>query len=664
LPEQVLVSAMAAAAVMGFATAQGAPLALAAIAVFLLSLFWRPARVPRWFARIAPSGLRIALAAVFFMRAGLTIYPLLDDERVAAVALFSGSILVPLLALAVLGTRIWSPAMGAVPLSIAVLAVASFDANPRVRWAQIVGALLGLAYLRVVLHRLEPATASRPGPRRWIGLALFASVAAVMALLLIRFLPWAQPHVEDAAATLLNPSFPVAQAGFSANSKLGDIERLALSRTVVLRVWTPAPRKLRARVLTEFDGRTWHAPRPGWADLPIASTRPMPEDLSGWLAALPGTSFGDGAAASGPEQTRMRVAQAVMVADTLFAPVGVSVAHVRGTRLRANRFGIFEAPGDPVGMYALVHSPVAASAAGEAGGETLAVDDAIDPRLIALAGTLAAGDPAPPLKIARTVHHLARECRYSLDVGAFRSAQPVAEFLFEKKRGYCEYFATAAALLLRLQGVPTRYVTGFSMDAAEPVGGHYVVRESDAHAWIEAWVPERGWIEVDPTPAADYAAVHAERGSLIARVGEWLKARWAEAALAVRTGELRGLSFALSLLLATVIASVAAVLGLRRWRRGARPAPAAAAPAWNGDPDLARVMARLDAAWARHGHARPAHRGPLEHLRRAPPGRLPASLQAASAEVIACYYHSRYGGVAPAPETVRGLARLLEDHPS
>jgi protein-glutamine gamma-glutamyltransferase len=662
--EQALVVAMAGAAIVGFTAVHGARLALLALVPVLSSLLWRPARVPRWIARPAPGILRIALASVFLMRAGLTIYPFLDDERVAAVALITGSVLVPLLAAAVLGTRVWRPAWAAVPLSIALLVVASFDPNPQVRWAQVTEAVLGLAYLTVVRPRLEPPTGGRRTWARAAALAGFAIVAGTLAVVIARFLPWAQPHVEDAAATLLSPSFPVAQAGFSANSKLGDIERLALSRTVVLRVWTPSPRKLRARVLTEFDGHTWHAPRPGWVDLPPARTQALPEDLAGWLAALPGTSFGDAAEASRPEQTRMRVAQAVIVADTLFSPVGVAIAHVRGGRLRSNRFGILEAPADPLGMYALVHAPVAASPAGGADAETLAVPADTDPRLRALADALSVGDPSPAARVARTANHLSRECRYSLDVGAFTSGQPVAEFLFEKKRGYCEYFASAAAVLLRLQGVPARYVTGFSMDASEALGGHYVVRESDAHAWIEAWIPGRGWVEVDPTPAADYAAVHARGASPLAWVQEWLKARWAEAALAVRTGELRRLGGVVAFAFAVVMLPVAAVLGMRRWRRRRAVVAEARAAGWNGDAELARVMQRLDSLWARYGQARPAHRAPLEHLQRVPPGRLPPALQAASADVIACYYDARYGGRFPARETVRGLARRLEDHPS
>ena len=659
--EQALVAAMAGAAIVGFAAVHGARTALASLVVIALSLAWRPARLPRWVMRVAPGVLRVALGSVFLMRAGLTLYPVLDDERVAMVALVTGSLLVPLLAAAVLGTRVWRPALAAVPLSISLLAVASFDPSPGVRWAQVTGALLALAYLAIALPRVEsPIRARAPWPRA-AALGGFALAAGGMAVLLARVLPWAQPHVEDAAATLLNPSFPVAQAGFSANSRLGDIESLALSKTVVLRVWTPSPGKLRGRVLTDFDGRAWRTPRPGWSELPMARPELLPDDLAAWLGALPGTSFGDAIAAGRPEQTRTRVAQAVVVADTLFAPAGLALARVRGPHLRADRFGVLEAPGE-LGVYAVVHAPVRSSGIVVTDPETLAVPEDTDPRLRALAASLAAGDPPPATRLARTLHHLARECRYSLDVGPFRSKQPVAEFVFEKKRGYCEYFASAAAVLLRLQGVPTRYVTGFSMDAAEAVGGHYVVRESDAHAWIEAYIPGRGWIEADPTPGADYAAVHARRVSPFERVSEWVRARWAEAALAVRTGELRRLAAVAAVPVGLLALAGLGLAGLRFWRRRRAPERASPGEGWNGDPEMARVMAQLESLWTRHGHPRPAHRAPLEHLRAVPPGRLPPAVEKAGAEVVACYYDARYGGRSVPRETVSALARRLEDH--
>lgn len=661
--EHALVAALSAVAIGGFAWAHAAGLALLGLVPVALSLAWRPGHVHRWIARIAGGACRVALASVFLMRAGLTLYPVIDDDRVADMALIVGSIVVPLLAMAVLGTRIWRPALAAVPLAIALVVVTSFDPGASVRGLQVAGALLVFAYLAVALPRLEPPAGGRRAWARGAALLAFAAAAGGLAVVLAYVLPWAQPHVEDAAARLLNPTFPVAQAGFSANSRLGDIERLALSRSVVLRVWTPFPRKLRGRVLTEFDGRAWKAPRPGWRDLPPAPLDALPPDLGRWLGALPGSSFGDAGAASRPEAVRTRVAQAIVVADTLFAPAGVAVARVVSPRLRSDRFDVLEAPGDPVGAYALVHAPYSASGKDDGGAETLSVPAETDPRLRALAETLAAGDPPAATKVARTLEYLGRECRYSLEVGAFASRQPVAEFVFDKKRGYCEYFASAAAVLLRLQGVPARYVTGFSMDSAEMVGGHYVVRESDAHAWIEAWIPGRGWVEADPTPAGDYAAVHSRRGSLAERASEWFNARWAEAVLAFHTGELRRLLEALSGPLAALVLAVMAVIGFRL-RRHRRVAPSVSPPeTWTGDPELQAVVARLDSLWARHGCARPPHRPRLEHLRRLPPGRLPPALASASEDVIACYYDARYGGHPPARDAVRGLARRLEDGP-
>ena len=107
------------------------------------------------------------------------------------------------------------------------------------------------------------------------------------------------------------------------------------------------------------------------------------------------------------------------------------------------------------------------------------------------------------------MRHLQAGYRYTLSPGAFRTADPVAEFLFEKKAGYCEYFASAAVLLLRLQGVPARFVKGLSVGPqTDQGGGLHVVRESDAHAWVEAWIPGEGWVEADPTPPGQFADAH------------------------------------------------------------------------------------------------------------------------------------------------------------
>ena len=74
-------------------------------------------------------------------------------------------------------------------------------------------------------------------------------------------------------------------------------------------------------------------------------------------------------------------------------------------------------------------------------------------------------------------------------------------FLFETKTGHCEYFASAMAIMLRLQGVPARLVTGFSATNKNPLTGYFEVRALDAHAWVEAYFPAHGWVTFEPTPA-------------------------------------------------------------------------------------------------------------------------------------------------------------------
>jgi hypothetical protein len=97
---------------------------------------------------------------------------------------------------------------------------------------------------------------------------------------------------------------------------------------------------------------------------------------------------------------------------------------------------------------------------------------------------------------------------------------PVVYFLLEAKRGHCEYFASSLALLLRAMDIPARMVTGFYGGRWNPYGGYLTVRQSDAHAWVEAFIPGRGWVVYDPTPAEGRAPI-AEKG-LWSRLGLWL----------------------------------------------------------------------------------------------------------------------------------------------
>lgn len=97
--------------------------------------------------------------------------------------------------------------------------------------------------------------------------------------------------------------------------------------------------------------------------------------------------------------------------------------------------------------------------------------------------------------------HLAGNYGYTLDFVGRNGDQPLEEFLFTHRSGHCELFASAMVLMLRSQGIPARFVTGFLGSEASPMGYH-IVRQGNAHAWVEAYVPGVGWRTFDPTPAA------------------------------------------------------------------------------------------------------------------------------------------------------------------
>jgi transglutaminase-like putative cysteine protease len=295
---------------------------------------------------------------------------------------------------------------------------------------------------------------------------------------------------------------------------------------------------------------------------------------------------------------------------------------------------------------------------------TLQLPAARDDRLPELAKALGGAGGSHEERVRRTLFHLDRCCRYSLKVPRPASRDPVAGFLFETRRGYCEYFATAAALLLRLQGVPTRYVTGFNVRDESVVAGHYLVRESDAHAWIESYIPGQGWLEFDPTPSAQYAEVHDQsRPGSMAALFERLLALMSELDARLRAGSLlsnlrwalRGAGPALG-----AVALLSGMLVLRRrLSRRSRTVFGGRPNAEELDPHVRELLARVDRLLLRHGHPRPPARAPQEHLDALPQAALEPALRAEAARAVRCFYRARYGGERPAGEEVDELLQRL-----
>lgn len=117
--------------------------------------------------------------------------------------------------------------------------------------------------------------------------------------------------------------------------------------------------------------------------------------------------------------------------------------------------------------------------------------------------------------------------RYSLDAPLAELDHPLEEFLFSRKTGYCEHYATAMVIMLRTIGIPARLVTGFLTTEWNEYGNYYLVRQQDAHAWVEVHLPHSGWITMDPTPpsienvAEEYPAWHA-----LGRMMDTIRLQW------------------------------------------------------------------------------------------------------------------------------------------
>lgn len=151
---------------------------------------------------------------------------------------------------------------------------------------------------------------------------------------------------------------------------------------------------------------------------------------------------------------------------------------------------------------------------------------AIDPRIKRLAQQIGVRSQNEYDEAAAIQRYLMTNYSYTLNFAGPPPADPLANFLFASRAGHCEYFASAMAVMLRSMGVPTRYATGFLPGEYNDLGGDYIIRESDAHAWVEVYFPGYGWIPFDPTPPGD--ASHAGVLDRLSLYWDWFQYTWGE----------------------------------------------------------------------------------------------------------------------------------------
>jgi len=686
-----LAAALAALALALRQTVAATPLAVLAV-VALVTPFLEWFRVPPLLAERLPRlHLRLLLVSALVAWLSRSMGILVLDPTL--VPLVTSALLVPMALAFALASQTFTPGRTLVPATLYLLGLAGLDPAPRGYGASVLPFLrdadhngfaeryLPLAVL--VLLALSTAALVGEGPR-WrrrhvVAVAVSSLLAVTLAATGIAGLPLLQPRVERAFASALDQG----QTGLSGESTLGEFERLATSRRRVLDLRSSLPSggswRLASEVFTRFDGRRWSnaAPRragpkrqgaparppvlrPGPAPGPVGS---LLDGIGSWFLTPPRAM---------PGRVDLRIDQAEVGHWPLLLPRGPLAVTAEAPYLEPDRYGLLRRPGGtPLTLYGGIF-PAGPARLGEAAPltddereESLALPPSVDPRVRGLARTLALEAAEPRGKLEATVRHLQTGYRYTLAPGPFRKGgDPLAEFLFEKKAAYCEYFATAAVVLLRLQGVPARFVKGLSVGPQSDVGGGlHVVRESDAHAWIEAFLPGEGWVEADPTPPGQFASARQPAGAfdrLLQRARAALASAWnrlrargpasflawlgREAASLARRAVREPLAWLLIFL---------AALGpwlVRSWRarqRRPREAPRDAIPAVPAD--LRALVRQLERRWAALGRARPAGRGLLEHARSVAVGR----------EIVAAYYRARFGGEALDPAETTRLREAL-----
>ena len=511
---------------------------------------------------------------------------------------------------------------------------------------------LVLAPALYVLAELEGAEGEPRRPAALPGGLVRAGLAAAAAVLVVGAVTFlVLPRYEAGLMSQLHRPGQ-RMSGFSESVTLGEISSIQGSDKVVMRVTLrgKAPEDLRWRgiALDRFTGRAW------------ANTAP------------PGrpTLRGEVYQLREPTPGSQRVVQEISIEPSsvraLFHLPGATrlvADSFRGVRM--DRWGNLQRSGEPTRRTRYEVTSELQAAPGE-------LDDGmraaflqlpeLDPR-VAAAAREAAGEGDDAARAARILSYLRSTCSYALDVNDLGVPDPVSWFLFEQRRGHCEYFATSMAVMLRTVGIPSRVVNGFQSGDYSRIFDAWVVRQRNAHSWVEAWIPGLGWTMFDPTPPEallppstdDVTEIwrqieilwddnvigfnYTAQLGFLTTVREWWDGAsgWARRSSSLLQ---RG-----ALALAALGAGWIALALLRRRRGGSI--------GWRRVPFYARALKLL----ARRGHRRRPSQTPLELAREV--AERDSARGEAALELTRLYYDARYGGKPADPGRVSELLARL-----
>lgn len=469
--------------------------------------------------------------------------------------------------------------------------------------------------------------------------------------------------------------------GFSNEVTLGEIGEIKQSSTPVMHVYSQGDGLLAVRwrgaALTHFDGKRWF-------NLPAVEERLRPEGRRLLLRE------------GGPALSGRRIEYEVRLSD-----IASDVLLVAGTPesmiidvpvVSRSSTGTLRAPringtGLRYAVSSLLDEEASPSAqlSPEARIEALALPQ-IDERIPRLALDMTVGLTTPQEKARALERRLRHDYGYTLELLPAPVADPLATFLFDRKKGHCEYFASAMAVMLRTLGIPARVVTGFLGGIYNPMTGWQVVRASDAHSWVEAWLPQRGWVTFDPTPADPSpasASLWTRAGLVLDAAGQFwqdwvvgydferqitLAARMQEsgrnfrfpwfggAVAGMETGVRAARAYAAGILAMFALAALAILYGpslLRKLRADLRVRRAQRGEAQASDATL--LYERMLRILERRGLRKPPWLTPAEFARVLPSSELAMLVE----DLTGAYNQFRFGGRRDAaPRMVRLLRRI------